>query len=61
VNSSARNTGPMPSNPRWTVLPVKGQIHHLSADEIAMRKVVIPSSFADLFVKSWPQAKRPDM
>ena len=47
--------------PRWMVLPIKGQIYHLTADEIAMWRVVIPSSFADLFVKSWPQAKRPDM
>jgi ClpX C4-type zinc finger len=47
--------------PRWMVLPIKGQIYHLTRNEIATWRVVIPSSFADLFVKSWPQAKRPDM
>jgi ClpX C4-type zinc finger len=38
---------------RWAAIPVRG----LPEGEIAIWKVVIPSSFADLFKMSWPQAK----
>ena len=41
---------------RWAVFPLKG----LAQNEVATWKVVIPSSFGDLFVMSWPQARRTD-
>jgi hypothetical protein len=42
--------------PRWMVLPTRGPSHSLAGNEMGTWKVLIPSSFASLFLKSWPQA-----